>query len=114
MKLRHWLPFGKVPSISAEMLQAKLKHIQLIDVRTPTEFRASRINNAINLPITSFSATSIQALMLDKKIPIVTICLSAHRSIPATRRLLQLGYDVRQLEGGMKAWWASGYLTTNG
>lgn len=114
MKLRHWLPFGQVPGISAEELQAQLKHVQLVDVRTPTEFRASRIENAINLSITSFSSTSINALELNKQVPVVTICLSAHRSIPATRRLLQLGYNVRQLEGGMKAWWANEYLTING
>ncbi|MBS61785.1 rhodanese-like domain-containing protein [Salinisphaera sp.] len=105
MNLMQWLPFGKVPEISPQELQQKLGDVQIVDVRTPSEFRSSHIDGATNLPITQFSQRSIADLELDQRRPVVTICLSAHRSIPATRQLTRLGYDVRQLEGGMKAWW---------
>lgn len=106
-----WLPFGHVPEISADRLNEQLDEVQIVDVRTPAEFRRSHLQGAVNLPITQFSEKAINELSLDKGKPAVTICLSAHRSIPATRRLRQLGYDVKQLEGGMKAWWNRDYPT---
>ncbi|HHX35427.1 MAG TPA: rhodanese-like domain-containing protein [Gammaproteobacteria bacterium] len=109
MKLFDWLPFGRVPEISPEAFNEQLKDFQIIDVRTPREFEQSHIQGAINLPITQFSKKAIHRLSLDQSRPVITICLSAHRSIPATRRLRQLGYDVKQLQGGMKAWWSRGY-----
>lgn len=109
MKLFDWLPFGRVPEISPEALNKQLKNFQIVDVRTQGEFNKSHIQGAINLPITHFSKKAINRLSLDQSSPVVTICLSAHRSIPATRRLRQLGYDVKQLQGGMKAWWSRGY-----
>lgn len=46
------------------------------------------------------------ALVLQQDRPIVAICLSAHRSVPAVRQLQDLGYrEVFQLAGGMKQWW---------
>ena len=44
--------FKKVDSISTIELEQKLKqNIQLIDVRTPGEFRRGHIKNAINVPL---------------------------------------------------------------
>ena len=106
MNLFDWLPFGRVPEISPERLNKQLEDVQIVDVSTPAEFQQSHIEGAVNLPITHFSKKAISGLSLEHNKPVVTICLSAHRSIPATRRLKQLGYDVKQLQGGMKAWWA--------
>lgn len=100
-----WLPIGQVPGIEAQQLILNIDQVQLVDVRTETEFKNSHIAGALNLPITKFTRRNIAALELDSKQPVVTVCLSAHRSIPATRRLQSQGYDVRQLEGGMRAWW---------
>ncbi|WP_022967021.1 rhodanese-like domain-containing protein [Denitrificimonas caeni] len=111
MKLFDWLPFGRVKEISSEDLLDKLESVQIVDVRTSAEFKLSHIQGAVNLPITNFSESAIDGLSLEREVPIVTICLSAHRSIPATRRLKQLGYDVKQLQGGMKSWWHKGYPT---
>lgn len=114
MNLFDWLPIGRVQEISPEALNERLKSVQIVDVRTPAEFKQSHIQGAVNLPITHFSKKAINGLSLEQSKPVVTICLSAHRSIPATRRLGQLGYDVKQLEGGMKAWWNRGYPIVRG
>ncbi|GGE70853.1 hypothetical protein GCM10011533_24080 [Streptosporangium jomthongense] len=114
MNLFDWLPFGRVPEIPSEALNEQLKDVQIVDVRTPGEFQQSHIQGAINLPITHFSKKAISRLSLDQSIPVVTVCLSAHRSIPATRRLKQLGYDVKQLHGGMQAWWKGNYPVVSG
>jgi hypothetical protein len=43
-------------------------------------------------------------LGLDPSRPVVAICLTAHRSIPAVRLLRNRGFDAAQLAGGMRAW----------
>lgn len=106
-----WVPFGRVPEISPLDLHSKMKgkdapHI--IDVRTRLEWNANRIDGAVNIPVSSLKR-ALRTLDLPKDRPIVTICLSAHRSIPAVRLLTASGYsDVRQLQGGMQAWWNAG------
>ncbi len=102
-----WLPIGRVPDMSADELQTQLQDtaVQLIDVRTPAEYRRSHIAAAINVPITGLRKR-LPLLDLEPHRPVVTICLSAHRSIPAVRLLQAHGYEeVRQLRGGMIAWW---------
>lgn len=112
-----WLPFGSVPEISPKDLHARLasgQQPQIVDVRTPREWTASRIEGAVNAPITSLRAT-LERLNLDPGRPTVAICLSAHRSIPAIRVLREAGFgDVCQLEGGMRAWWKAGLPVVEG
>jgi len=87
---------------------------QILDVRTEREWRASRIEGAFNAPITSLHAT-LQGLDLEPQHPVVAICLSAHRSIPAVRALRDAGFsDVCQLRGGMLAWWKAGLPAVEG
>jgi rhodanese-related sulfurtransferase len=116
-RLRHlfwWVPFGRVPEISPAELNETLTGEdppQILDVRTGTEWRKSRITGAVNVPIQELRQR-IDSLSLDAGKPIVTICLSAHRSIPAVRLLQAKGYaNVVQLQGGMLAWWKAEYPT---
>ena len=106
-----WLPFGRVPQIPPRELYAKLNGARpprILDVRTDMEWRNSRIEGAVNTPITSLRRM-LESLDLDPDRPTVAVCLSAHRSIPAVRLLRAAGFeDVHQLEGGMRAWWKAG------
>jgi rhodanese-related sulfurtransferase len=112
-----WLPFGNVPEISPRDLHARLAsgfQTQILDVRTYKEWRASRIDGAVNAPITSL-LTRLKDLNLDRRRPVVAICLSAHRSIPAVRALREVGFaDVCQLQGGMREWWKAGLPVVEG
>jgi rhodanese-related sulfurtransferase len=101
--------FKKVPEITAVQLHGNLENVQLVDVRTHTEFGHSHIDGAQNLPILTFTESRIAELELDQSRPVVLICLSAHRSIPATRKLIKMGFDAKQLKSGMKAWWAADF-----
>ena len=115
--LLDWLPFGKVAELSSyELLMLIEKdNAQMIDVRTEAEWRSSRIKGAINLPITRFSKAHIKSLKLDPNKPLITICLSAHRSIPAVRQLKQMGlHQTTQLKGGMNSWWREGHPVVKG
>jgi rhodanese-related sulfurtransferase len=103
-----WLPLGAVPEVSPAELNSRIaagEGLQLLDVRTALEWRRSRIPGALNVPITRLRQR-LPSLELDRNRPVVAICLTAHRSIPAVRLLQGRGYaDVTQLAGGMNAWW---------
>ncbi len=110
MRLPWWLPFGRVPEVTATALAGRLDRgeaVQLLDVRSRAEFRGGHIAGAINVPIPEVQRR-LGALGLDARRPVVAICLSAHRSIPAVRLLQQAGFDAAQLAGGMLAWRAAG------
>ena len=111
MGLFWWWPFGKVPEIAASRLDAMRRRgprPQLVDVRTPAEWGSGHIAGAISAPITELGSR-IAGLNLDPKRPIVAICRSAHRSVPAVRLLRQHGFDnACQLQGGMLAWLKAG------
>jgi rhodanese-related sulfurtransferase len=101
-----WRPFGRVPELAPSELARRLERepLQLIDVRTPAEFARGHIAGARNAPITTF-ARRLPGLDLDPLRPVVAICLSAHRSIPAVRALRRAGHaEAYQLAGGMRAW----------
>jgi len=112
--LKRWLPLGEVPEIDAQALQTAMGSSQpprILDVRTAVEWRKSRIAGALNIPVTELGSR-VGEIPFGRDEPIVAICLSAHRSIPAVRLLQQEGYkDVRQLRGGMLAWWQAGLPT---
>jgi len=115
MKLPWWLPFGSVPEVTAATLAARLdegEELQLVDVRSPGEFRGGHVAGAVNAPITELPQR-LDALALDHARPVVAICLSAHRSVPAVRLLRQAGFDAVQLAGGMLAWRAAGLPETD-
>ena len=106
--LSKWMPFGSVPEIGAVELWRTIEsgEVQLIDVRTSQEWRFSAIRGSRNIPITGFNRETVESLELDKTKPVVVICLTAHRSIPAVRILQEMGFeDARQLQGGMAQWW---------
>lgn len=116
MRIADWWPFGRVPEISATDLNLERKQgrVQIVDVRTLMEFRLSRIPEARHLPLTTLRADGMPTMALDPSRPVVAICLTAHRSIPAVRRLRAMGYDARQLKGGMRAWWRFGGACAKG
>ncbi len=106
MNVPWWLPFGRVPEIAPDELARRLgghPTPQLVDVRTPAEFAAGHLRGAVNVPIGSLRSR-LDALGLDAARPVVAICLTAHRSIPAVRLLRARGLDAVQLAGGMMGW----------
>ena len=104
-----WLPFGRVPQVSADELNDMLQDgaAQLIDVRTPVEFAAGHVAGARNVPVATLGR-ALTSLGLDPNRPVVAICATAHRSPPAVRLLRAAGYkNAVQLKGGMLSWIAA-------
>lgn len=82
------------------------KKVQLIDVRTPEEFREGHIDGAININFFSDKFSS-DFEKLDKNEPLYIYCRSGNRSAKAATKLLEMGFaNVIDLEGGYKAWTA--------
>lgn len=110
MDLPWWLPFGAVPELAPSALAAALAGAaapQVLDVRTRAEWSAGHIPGAVSVPVTELTAR-LPSLGLDPGRPVVAICLSAHRSIPAVRALGRAGFSASQLAGGMLAWRRAG------
>jgi cysteine synthase/rhodanese-related sulfurtransferase len=77
----------------------------LLDVRTPAEFAAGHIAEAINIPIGTLSAGPVQGISVDRTAQVVTICGVGKRSLNAMLLLKAQGYEkVKSVRGGMQAW----------
>lgn len=95
-----------VPEITATDLFTRLSQPNppvLVDVRTPAEWNQGRIAGALHWPVLRL-VFGIKKPPLPSDRPIVAICRSARRSVPAVRALTRRGYDASQLAGGMIAW----------
>jgi phage shock protein E len=80
----------------------------ILDVRTPEEFNAGHIANAININIAD-SDFSSEVSKLDKNATFAVYCRSANRSAVATNEMAELGFtDMYDMQGGIIDWEAAG------
>ncbi len=79
------------------------KEVQLIDVRTPEEFRQGHIPNAKNIDWRGQDFAE-QISELDKTRPVYIYCQSGGRSASAATKLVEEGFEVYELEGGILNW----------
>ncbi len=74
----------------------------VLDVRTPGEYRAARLEGALNVPVDALRG-QLERIPRDR--PIVVHCGVGYRAYVAEKILRQCGFDdVRNLTGGMAAW----------
>jgi cysteine synthase/rhodanese-related sulfurtransferase len=89
----------------AEAAQRIREGALLLDVRTPNEFVAGHLAEAVNLPLQALQAGAAQGLPPDKQRPIVTLCATGKRSVVALPLLRALGYtNVSSSRGWMRDW----------
>jgi rhodanese-related sulfurtransferase len=83
------------------MIQDK-KDFVLLDVRTPSEYRQQRLNDAVFIPLASLRSRFVE---LNKDRPIVAFCNYSLRAYEAAIILKHQGFkDVRVLDGGIEMW----------
>ena len=100
-------------ALSAEDMQTllQLDNVQLIDVRTPKEFKGGHIQNAQNINFLSSTFTE-KIKKLDKNKPLIVYCRSGKRSAKSIRKLFEAGFtEIYDLEGGIIKWKQKGYKT---
>lgn len=79
--------------------------LQLIDVRSATEFATAHIPGAANIPL---EQVELRIADLAAERPIVLVCQAGTRARIAAGTLASSGLEARVLEGGTEAWIKAG------
>ncbi len=83
--------------------------IELIDVRTPVEFREVHAVGARNVPLDTLTPEKLLTEPGSKGTPVYMICRSGGRAAQACERMVAAGFaDVVNVEGGTLAWVEAG------
>lgn len=102
---------SKAKIVTANDIQSLLHsdNVQLIDVRTPKEFKKGHIENALN--INFFAPTfSDDIKVLDKEKPVILYCRSGKRSTKSAKIFYESGFtDLYNLDGGIIKWKEEGF-----
>ncbi|MGB5555000.1 MAG: rhodanese-like domain-containing protein [Flavobacteriaceae bacterium] len=81
------------------------KKVQLVDVRTPSEFSSGHIKSALNIDFFNSANFSKAFEKMDKSKPVFLYCRSGARSQKAARRLVEMGFSqIYDLKGGYMRW----------
>jgi NADPH-dependent 2,4-dienoyl-CoA reductase/sulfur reductase-like enzyme/rhodanese-related sulfurtransferase len=78
-----------------------IQKVQMIDVRTATEFLRDSIPNFINIPLDELRSRMHE---IDKTKPVYLTCQVGLRGYVAARILTQNGFDAYNLSGGYSVW----------
>ncbi len=88
--------------------------VELIDVRTPIEYREVHVDFARNVPLDQLDATQIASGRNGSE-PLYVICRSGSRGKQACEKFLAAGYtNVVNVEGGTQAWDQAGLPVVRG
>jgi rhodanese-related sulfurtransferase len=95
-----------------EELHRREPRVELIDVRTPAEYREVHVDFARNVPLDQLDASAMRKSHVHG--PLYVICKSGSRSTRACERLSAAGLDVVSVEGGTEGWAAAGLPVVRG
>jgi|SRR5690606_15742508 len=91
------------PSTYSEAIKGN--KVQLVDVRTPGEYKGGHIKKAINIDFFNKVNFDVSFEKLDKEKPVYLYCRSGSRSQKAAKRLIGMGFtQVYDLKGGYMNW----------
>lgn len=80
-------------------------NVQLVDVRTPREYKNGHIKNAINIDFYDKANFERSFDKLDKNKPVYLYCRSSARSQKAAQILVNMGFPkIYDLKGGYMRW----------
>lgn len=97
---------GEIKLVTPEEMQTLIdtKDVQLVDVRTPEEFKDGYIEHSQNIDFNSPTFDE-DVSKLDKSKPVILYCRSGGRSSKCSEKLLQAGFvKIYELEGGITEW----------
>ncbi len=93
-----------IPVAEFEQKLAATSNAQLVDVRTPEEYAAGHLKNAVNIDYNGDDFVG-KIGKLDKGKPVLVYCLSGGRSSKAASKMEDMGFaEVYNMEGGMMKW----------
>jgi rhodanese-related sulfurtransferase len=88
--------------------------VQVLDVRTANEFNGGHISHALQANWMDKTEFADRTQHLDKNQPIYIYCQAGGRSASAQAFLIEKGYKVINLEGGMSNWKMNGFPVDGG
>lgn len=108
-----------IATISPKELAARIERgevREIIDVRTPVEFREIHAQQARNIPLDALDPQSFLARCgVDSDQPIYLVCKGGGRSAKACQKLIDAGFaNVVSVDGGTQAWEAAGLPVVRG
>jgi rhodanese-related sulfurtransferase len=81
------------------------KSVQLLDVRTPNEYKMGTVKGAKNLNVFDPDGFQTEAAKLNKETPVYLFCQSGNRSKSASKLLVKIGFtQIYDLRGGYSNW----------
>lgn len=93
-----------IEPVELNAILANNSKVQLVDVRTPSEFNTGHINKALNINYYDRDFSQ-QISKLDKSKPIYVYCRSGVRSKYSSDILKKLGFKkIYNLKGGILSW----------
>ena len=93
-------------TVSANQFKAAIEKpgVQVLDVRTAGEYQAGHIQNALQANWNDAKEFQDRTQHLDKTKTVYVYCQAGGRSAAAQSYLMEKGYNVVNLEGGMSNW----------
>jgi len=104
------LSFEMDPSDLFEALNAG-EFIAIIDARKPFAYNRERIPGAINLPHRQMNAETTSLLKRDRLYVVYCDGIGCNASTRGALNMAKLGFNVRELIGGIEWWKFDGYET---
>lgn len=101
---------GAVSPVEAASMLKEQKELQLIDVRTPSEYENGHLAKAKLIPLQELESRLHE---IDKSKPVLLYCRSGNRSGSALKILQGKGYtQAKHMDSGINAWQAAGLPVT--
>ncbi len=97
---------------AVQEMQAQGRKVELLDVRTPVEFREIHAEGARNVPLDQLDPMTLPR---DPEAVLVVLCRSGSRGKQACQKLLGAGWqNLVNVEGGTRAWEQAGLPVVRG
>ncbi|MFG0332163.1 MAG: rhodanese-like domain-containing protein, partial [Maioricimonas sp. JB049] len=104
------LPLLSLSQLPVQELARQQDHLQILDVRSPSEFKQGRIAGATHRFVAEMRDGVNGELKLDRDKPTAVYCGSGYRASIAASLMQRDGFeDVRNVPGSMQAWKSAGY-----
>lgn len=101
---------GKIQVVTSEEMKEllSLEDVQLVDVRTPEEYKEGFIAGFQNIDFLSPTFEE-DILKLDKEKPVILYCRSGGRSANCAQKMVEAGFvKIYDLDGGITKWMHNG------
>ncbi len=100
------LPIIQVDQMTVHEVKNRSQDLQIVDVRSPEEFKEGHIPNAVHIFLPELEKRSKE---LTKKKPVAIYCDSGYRASLGTSIIQRQGFEVHNIPGSWQAWQNANY-----